>query len=122
MRLAVVSWLAFVASVASGAAQTTTGAGTPQPTLQAGSSAYNIGTLQDLVRVCSTNSSEATFPGAIGVCAGYISGVLDYHLADTDWVGGRHNRQVCMPRRTADADGDATISRELGSVEPAIQQ
>jgi hypothetical protein len=97
MRLAVVSWLAFVASVASGAAQTTTGAGTPQPTLQAGSSAYNIGTLRDLVRVCSTNSSEATFPGAIGVCAGYISGVLDYHLADTDWIGGRHNRRVCMP-------------------------
>jgi hypothetical protein len=94
MRLAILSCLAVLASAASGAAQTTTGAGTPQPTLQAGSPAYNIGTFQDLVRVCSTDSTNATFPGALGVCAGYISGVLDHHLAA---AGGRRNRQVCLP-------------------------
>jgi hypothetical protein len=94
MRLAIASCVAVLASASGVAAQTTTSAGTAAPTLQAGSPAYNISTFQDLVRVCSTDSTAATFHGAVGVCAGYISGVLDHHLVDT---GGRRNRQVCLP-------------------------
>jgi hypothetical protein len=92
MRLAIASCVAVLASASTVEAQTTTRAGAATPTLQAGSPAYNISTFQDLVRVCSTDSTAATFPGAIGVCAGYISGVLDHHLVD-----GRRNRRVCLP-------------------------
>jgi hypothetical protein len=97
MRLAITSCLALLASVAGAAAQTTTTAGTPQPSLQAGSPAYNINSFADLVRICSTDRKDATFPGSVGLCAGYISGVLDYHLVDTGWSGGRRNRRVCLP-------------------------
>lgn len=97
MRLAITSCLAVLASVVGAAAQTTTAAGTPQPSLQAGSPAYNISSFGDLVRICSTERNDATFPGSVGLRGGYISGVLDYHLVDTGWSGGRRNRRVCLP-------------------------
>ncbi len=98
MRAIMFCCLGAVCAVSSATAQTTSGAGTPQPMLQAGVPAYNIGTLQDLVRVCSTPGSDAAFPGAIGVCAGYIAGVLDHHLVDATWHKA-HDRQVCLPRQ-----------------------
>ena len=52
-----------------------------QPVLRAGNSAYNTGTFQELVWVRSTDRNNATFPGAVGLCAGYTSGVPDCRLA-----------------------------------------
>jgi Ssp1 endopeptidase immunity protein Rap1a len=89
---------AIICAATSANAQTISRAGMPQPTLQAGAPAYNIATLQDLIRVCSTPGSDATFPGAIGVCAGYISGVLDHHLVGESWSNSR-SRQVCLPQQ-----------------------
>lgn len=75
------------------AAQTTA----PPPSLQAGSPAYNISTFSDLVRLCTASRNDPNYPAAMGLCAGYISGALDYHLADTGWAGNRRNRRVCLP-------------------------
>jgi len=65
--------------------------------LQAGKPQYNIDTFGDLVRICQTTRDDTTYPTAMGLCAGYISGVLDYHLVDTGWSGNSHARRVCLP-------------------------
>jgi Ssp1 endopeptidase immunity protein Rap1a len=98
MRVALTG-LALVMIAGSAAAQTSSGApaASPAPSLQAGKPAYDINTLGDLVRLCSTDRNDATFQTSMGLCAGYISGVLDYHLVDTGWSGGIHNRRVCLP-------------------------
>ena len=69
----------------------------PAPSLQAGTPAFDISTFGDLIRVCTTNRNDATFQTSLGLCAGYVSGVLDYHLVDTGWTGGVRNRRVCLP-------------------------
>lgn len=69
----------------------------PAPSLQAGTPAFDISTFGDLIRVCTTNRNDATFQTSMGLCAGYVSGVLDYHLVDTGWTGGVRNRRVCLP-------------------------
>ena len=97
MRTVTLCYLGAICA-ASASAQTISSAGTPQPTLQAGAPSYNIGTLQDLIRVCSTPGTDATFSGAVGVCAGYISGVLDHHLVDVGGSNGR-SHQVCLPQQ-----------------------
>ncbi len=70
---------------------------TPQPTAQAVTPppALNIRTTRDLVALCSTPETDPSYPGAIGLCVGYGSGVLDYHLADT--AGRKRARRVCVP-------------------------
>jgi len=98
MRVVTLCCLGAICAASPATAQTISSAGRPQPTLQAGVPAYNIGTLQDLIRVCSTPGGDVTFAGAIGVCAGYISGVLDNHLVDASWNNG-HGRQVCLPQQ-----------------------
>ena len=55
----------------------------------------NIRTTGDLVALCDTPESAPDYPGAIGLCVGYGSGVLDYHLADTQGRG--RTRRVCVP-------------------------
>lgn len=55
----------------------------------------NIRTTADLVALCDTPQTDPSYPGAIGLCVGYGSGVLDYHLADT--AGRRRARRVCLP-------------------------
>lgn len=76
------------------------GAAAAQPattSLQAGKPQYNINSLGDLVRICQTTRDDTTYSTAMGLCAGYISGVLDYHLIDTGWSGNSHARRVCLP-------------------------
>jgi hypothetical protein len=99
MRCTILSCLAILASAASASAQTAPGQASPNPppTLQAKNPAYDIRTFGDLVHLCSTERSDSSYPGAVGLCAGYISGVLDYHLVDTGWSGSRRLRRVCMP-------------------------
>lgn len=55
----------------------------------------NIRTTADLVALCDTPETDPDYPGAIGLCVGYGSGVLDYHLADT--AQRRRARRVCVP-------------------------
>jgi hypothetical protein len=96
MRLLLVSCLAVVAFSAGASAQQTPAAA-PQPSLQAKNPAYNINTFGDLVQLCGTDRNDPTYVAKVSLCAGYISGVLDYHLADTAWSSGRRNRRVCLP-------------------------
>jgi hypothetical protein len=99
MRCTILSCLAILASAASASAQSAPSqtSPTPPPTLQAKNPAYDIRTFSDLVHLCSTDRSDPSYPGAVGLCSGYISGVLDYHLVDTGWSGGRRSRRVCLP-------------------------
>lgn len=55
----------------------------------------NIRTTENLLDLCNTAQNEASYPARIGLCVGYFSGVLDYHLADTR--GNRRTRKVCLP-------------------------
>lgn len=98
MRVALTG-LALVMIAGTAAAQPSSGppASSPAPSLQAGKPAYDISTFGDLVRLCSTDRNDATFQTSMGLCAGYISGALDYHLVDTGWSGGIRNRRVCLP-------------------------
>ena len=98
MRVALTG-LALVMIAGTAAAQPSSGppASAPAPSLQAGKPAYDINTLGDLVRLCSTDRNDTTFQTSMGLCAGYVSGVLDYHLVDTGWSGGVRNRRVCLP-------------------------
>ncbi len=57
--------------------------------------AFNVRTTSDLVKLCNTPTTDPSYPGAIGLCVGYGSGVLDYHLADT--AGRKRARKVCVP-------------------------
>jgi hypothetical protein len=57
--------------------------------------AFNVRTTGDLVALCNTPNTDPSYPGAIGLCVGYGSGVLDYHLADTH--GRKRARKVCLP-------------------------
>ena len=57
--------------------------------------ASNITTTRDLVALCNTAETDPTYPGAIGLCVGYGSGVLAYHLADTR--AHTRARKVCLP-------------------------
>ena len=83
-------------ALAAGAVAQTTGSG-DTTSLQAGKPQYNITTLGDLMRICQTTRDDTTYATAMGLCAGYISGVLDFHLVDTGWSGNRHARRVCLP-------------------------
>lgn len=98
MRLAL-SVLALTVITGTAAAQPASGlaASSPTPSLLAGTPAYDISTFGDLIRLCTTDRSATTYEASLGLCAGYVSGVLDYHLVDTGWSGGRHNRRVCLP-------------------------
>src|SRR5215467_14388446 len=102
MRIAFAG-LAFAVIAGSAAAQPSSGPpaspapAAPAPSLQAGAPAFNISTFGDLIRVCTTNRNDTTFQTSLGLCAGYVSGVLDYHLVDTGWTGGVRNRRVCLP-------------------------
>jgi len=100
MRIAFAG-LAFAVIAGTAAAQPASGppaaSPAPAPSLQAGEPAFDISTFADLIRVCTTNRNEATFQTSLGLCAGYVSGVLDYHLVDTGWTGGVRNRRVCLP-------------------------
>ncbi|MBV8095767.1 MAG: hypothetical protein JOY71_30330 [Acetobacteraceae bacterium] len=93
---------------------------------QAPPASYHIRTLQDVVNLCSTPSSDPSYAGAIGLCAGYLSGVIDYHLADTARATGR-TRRVCLPKtattREQAVNGFVSWAR-LNSqymAEPAVQ-
>ena len=57
--------------------------------------AFNVRTTGDLAALCNTSDTDPSYPGAIGLCVGYGSGVLDYHLADTS--GRKRARKVCIP-------------------------
>ncbi len=59
--------------------------------------AFNVRTTRDLVGLCNTPTTDPSYPGAIGLCVGYGSGVLDYHLADT--YGRKRARKVCLPQQ-----------------------
>ncbi|HTI83296.1 MAG TPA: Rap1a/Tai family immunity protein [Acetobacteraceae bacterium] len=98
MRIALTN-LALAVIAGTAAAQPASGppASSPAPSLLAGKPAYDISTFGDLIRLCTTDRNAATFETSLGLCAGYISGVLDFHLVDTGWSGGRHNRRVCLP-------------------------
>ena len=102
MRLAILSCIAILASASGGHAQPAPGAGQPasQPGLQSRNPAYNISSFRDLVQLCSSDRNDPNYPGRIGLCAGYLSGILDYHLADTAWTGGRRYRRVCLSGAT----------------------
>lgn len=67
----------------------------PATTSPAAPPASNVRTTSDLVALCNTPNTDPSYPGAIGLCVGYGSGVLDYHLADT--AGRKRMRKVCMP-------------------------
>jgi len=95
MRVILLSGV-MACAIATGAAAQSTGSG-DTTSLQAGRPQYNIGTFGDLMRICQTTRNDAAFPTAMGLCAGYISGVLDFHLVDTGWSGNRHARRVCLP-------------------------
>jgi hypothetical protein len=99
MRRSILACIAIVASTAGASAQTGPNQASPaQPSaLQARNPAYSINTFRDLVNLCSKDRSDPEYVGAIGLCAGYISGVMDYHLVDTGWAGGRKGRRVCLP-------------------------
>ena len=56
--------------------------------------ASNIRTTSDLMALCNTPTTDPSYPGAIGLCVGYGSGVVDYHLADT--YGHRRARKICF--------------------------
>lgn len=98
MRFALTG-LAFAVIAGTAAAQPASGppSPSPPPSLLAGKPAYDISTFGDLIRLCTVDRNATTFQTSLGLCAGYISGVLDYHLVDTGWPGGRHNRRVCLP-------------------------
>ena len=98
MRVALTG-VALVMIAGTAAAQPSSGppASSLAPSLQAGKPAYDISTFGDLIRLCSTDRNDPTFQTSLGLCAGYVSGVLDYHLVDTGWSGGVHNRRVCLP-------------------------
>ncbi len=98
MRLAL-SGLALAAIAGTAAAQPAAGppASSLAPSLLAGTPAYDISTFGDLIRLCTTDRNATTYQTSLGLCAGYVSGVLDYHLVDTGWSGGRRNRRVCLP-------------------------
>jgi hypothetical protein len=55
----------------------------------------NVRTTGDLLALCSTPATDPRYPNAVGLCVGYESGVLDYHLADT-WRNKR-SRRICLP-------------------------
>ena len=82
LLLAAPAWAQTAAPAAPAAAAT------PPP-------AFNVRTLSDLVALCNTPETDPSYPGAIGLCVGYGSGVLDYHLADT--ARNRRMRKVCLP-------------------------
>ena len=94
MRVILLSGAMVCALAAAAAAQTGSGA---TASLQAGKPQYDINTFGDLMRVCQTTRDDAAYPTAMGLCAGYLSGVLDYHLVDTGWSGNLHARRVCLP-------------------------
>jgi hypothetical protein len=105
MRVAIAG-LAFAVIAGSAAAQPASGpppsspppsSPAPAPSLQAGTPAFDISTFGDLIRLCTMDRGDATYQTSMGLCAGYISGVLDYHLVDTGWTGGVRNRRVCLP-------------------------
>ena len=102
MRVAITSCLIVLAFAANGNAQTTNSQSAPQETLQARNPAYNISSFRDLVQLCSTARDDQNYIPKVSLCAGYISGVLDYHLVDTAWGGGRVNRRVCLPASAPD--------------------
>jgi hypothetical protein len=56
----------------------------------------NLRTTGDLLALCNTPDTDPAYPNAVGLCVGYGSGVLDYHLADT--VRNRRARKVCIPK------------------------
>lgn len=95
MRLILLSGAMACALVSAAAAQTT-GSG-DATSLQGGRPQYNINTLGDLMRICQTTRNDPNYAAAMGLCGGYVSGVLDYHLVDTGWSGNRHARRVCLP-------------------------
>ena len=86
----------MVCAIAVAAAAQPTGSGATT-SLQAGKPQYNINTFGDLMRICQTNRNDPEYTAAMGLCGGYVSGVLDYHLVDTGWAGNRRARRVCLP-------------------------
>lgn len=57
--------------------------------------ALNIRTTRDLVNLCDTSDTDPGYPGAIGLCVGYGSGVIDYHFAENR--ARSRGRKVCLP-------------------------
>ncbi len=76
-------------------AQTATPAPAPMPAPMPAPTPANTHTTQDLVDLCATPQTDPSYPGHIGLCVGYFSGVLDYHLADT--ARTKRARKVCLP-------------------------
>jgi Rap1a immunity proteins len=95
MRVILLSGAVLCAFAAAAAAQTTSSNTTTS--LQAGKPQYNINTFGDLIRICDTPRTDQNYSAAMGLCGGYVSGVLDFHLVDTGWSGNRHGRRVCLP-------------------------
>ena len=95
MRVILLSGIVVCAIATAAAAQPSASGDTKS--LQAGKPQYNINTFGDLVRICDTPRTDANYGPAMGLCGGYVSGVLDYHLVDTGWSGNRHGRRVCLP-------------------------
>ena len=56
----------------------------------------NVRTTGDPVALCDTPNTDPAYPNAVGLCVGYGSGVLDYHLADT--YRNKRARKVCVPK------------------------
>jgi len=62
-------------------------------------SPLEIRTLKDVVDACSVRNDSPYYIAATSLCAGYVQGVLDFHLLDT--IGPRQNkRKVCLPTPT----------------------
>ncbi len=57
--------------------------------------ALNIRSTRDLVNLCNTSDTDPGYPGAIGLCVGYGSGVIDYHFAENP--PHSRGRKVCLP-------------------------
>lgn len=101
MRLALASCLVVLASAAGAAAQPAPQQA-PQGSLPAHKAEYNINTFGDLVQLCGTTRNDQYYVAKVSLCAGYISGVLDYHLVDTGWSASRRYRRVCLPANPPD--------------------
>jgi hypothetical protein len=67
----------------------------PTPAPPMGPTPMNVRTTGDLLALCNTPDTDTHYPNAIGLCVGYMSGALDYHLADT--YRNKRGRRVCLP-------------------------
>jgi len=96
MRVAGLALLWAVAAAAAPALGQTSDTAAATPAVGAKPAPMNVRTTGDLVALCNTPATDPSYPNAIGLCVGYGSGVLDYHLADT--FRQRRARKVCIPQ------------------------